>query len=90
MEGKDGFSYNGAPEPNDYGFDKGVIEEQQSVLGNLKRSNSERASAFGSYVESQKAKEQHVIYFTFLLTQIMKILFNFACILKLGKRLHCS
>ena len=63
MEGKvgDGFCYNGAPEPNDFGFDKGVIEEQQSVLGNLKRSNSERASAFGSYMESQKAKEQQVI-----------------------------
>ena len=50
----------GAPDPNDFGFDKGTLEEENSILGALKRSNSERASAFTSFVESNKAREQQV------------------------------
>ena len=59
MEGKpgEGFYYNSAPEPNDLGFDKGTNEDQASILGSLKRSNSARASAFTSFVESNKARE---------------------------------
>lgn len=34
-------------------FDKGTIEDQ-AILGELKRSNSERASAFTSFIESNK------------------------------------
>ena len=50
----DEYAYEGAGQANDDGFDKGTIEERESVLGHLKRSSSMRSEQFASVMETNR------------------------------------
>ena len=50
----DDFAYDGIGQSNDAGFDKGTIEERESVLGHLKRSSSMRSDQFASAMETNR------------------------------------
>ena len=50
----DEYAYDGIGQANDDGFDKGTIEERESVLGHLKRSSSMRSEQFASAMETNR------------------------------------